>query len=129
MCRKNSVKHYFYIAPYRQRDFSTGVLTAGMAQWYLNMQGFLPGNKVVILAYARQEAVSPRRVLVCLMRCANRSAPLSVKSTAPIPKELLFRCAGEVYRTRPAAPVEMHQTMIRDICGTGVDIVATNTLP
>lgn len=80
-------------------------------------------------AYARQEAVSPRRVLVCLMRCANRSAPVSVKSTAPIPKELLFRCAGEIYRTRPNAPVEMHQTVIRNICGTGADIVTTNALP
>lgn len=79
-------------------------------------------------AYARQEAVSPRRVLTCLMRLADREEPLSVKTSAPVPKELLFRCANAVYSQKPKAPVHMGEVLIRNICGTGADVVATKNI-
>ena len=78
--------------------------------------------------YGRQEAVAPQRVLTCLMRTANRKKPFSVKTSAPVPKELLFRCADEIYRTRPQAPVAMGDIVIHDLCGTGVNVLATQDL-
>lgn len=79
-------------------------------------------------AYGLQEAVSPMRVLTCLMRPANRKKPLSVKTSAPVPKELLFRCANEIYRTHPQAPISMGSVVVHDLCGTGVDVLATQNL-
>ena len=78
--------------------------------------------------YGRQEATAPQRVLTCLMRAANRQKPFSVKTSAPVPKELLFRCADQVYRTRPDAPIAMGDVVIHDLCGTGVDVLATQDL-
>lgn len=78
--------------------------------------------------YARQEAVAPRRVLTCLMRASNRKNPFSVRTSSPVPKELLFRCADEIYRTRPEAPIAMGEVLIPNICGTGADLLATRDL-
>lgn len=78
--------------------------------------------------YARQEAVAPKRVLTCLMRAADRQKPFSVKTSAPVPKELLFRCAQMIYETRPEAPIAMGDVVIRNICGTGTDVVATQDI-
>lgn len=78
--------------------------------------------------YARQEAVAPNRVLTCLMRSANRAKPFSVKTSCPVPKELLFRCASEIYRTRPKAPITMGDVVIKNLCGTGADVLATQSL-
>ncbi len=79
-------------------------------------------------AYGRQEAVAPMRVLTCLMRPANREKPLSVKTSAPVPKELLFRCANQIYATHPQAPIPMGSVVIHDLCGTGADVLATQDL-
>ncbi len=75
--------------------------------------------------YGRQEAIEPKRVLTCLMRTSNRKKPFSVKTFGPIPKKMLFKCAQLIYDTRPEAPISMGDTIIPDICGTGVDVLAT----
>lgn len=80
------------------------------------------------VTYAKQEAVAPKRTLVCLMRASNRKQPFSVKSSIPVPKELLFRCINEVYAVRPEAPIREHQVLISNILGTGADIIATSEL-
>ena len=79
--------------------------------------------------YGKQEAVEPKRVLTCLMRASNRNAPFSVKTSTPVPKDALFRCANEIYATRPAAPLAMGEIVIRDLCGTGADVLVTQDLP
>lgn len=79
-------------------------------------------------AYGKQEAVEPKRILTCLMRASNRTRPFSVKTSVPVPKEALFRCANAIYETRPAAPLDMGEVVIRDLCGTGADVVATQDL-
>lgn len=78
--------------------------------------------------YARQEAIAPRRVLTCLMRTANRQKPISVKTSQPVPKAMLFECVNEVYATRPKAPIKMGQVVIKNICGTGADILSTQNM-
>lgn len=79
-------------------------------------------------AYGYQEAVSPVRVLTCLMRVSNRKKPLSVKTSVPVPKELLFRCADQIYCTHPEAPISIGNVVIHDLCGTGADVLATQNL-
>ena len=79
-------------------------------------------------AYAKQEAVSPTRTLVCLMRARDRQRPFSVKSSVPVPKDMMFRCLNEIYACRPEAPIREHDVLIRNILGTGADIIATSEL-
>jgi CxxC motif-containing protein len=75
--------------------------------------------------YARQEAVRPLRVVTSLMRASNRERPFSVKTAAPVPKDRVLECARIIRNTRFPAPVRTGQTVITDVCGTGVDVIAT----
>ena len=49
-----------------------------------------------------------------------------MKSAAPVPKGLLFDCMKEINKVTVKAPVQIGDVVIRNILGTGVDIVATN---
>lgn len=42
-----------------------------------------------------------------------------------IPKEKVFDVAHAFDRARPAAPLRIGDVVIPDVCGTGVDVVAT----
>ena len=75
--------------------------------------------------YALQEAVRPMRVLTGNMRAEGCQRPFSVRSSAPIPKELLLPCSRELKRVRPRPPIRVGDVVIRNILGTGADIVAT----
>lgn len=78
--------------------------------------------------YAAQEAVEPRRTITSLMRASNRTEPFSVRTTGDIPKEKLWDCVNLIRTTRPAAPIKPYDVIIGNICGTGVDVVATQGL-
>jgi CxxC motif-containing protein len=76
--------------------------------------------------YARTEVIDPRRTLTTTMRVREGKSPLvAVKSERPLPKGLLFGCMGEINKTAVRAPVRIGDTVIKDILGTGIDIVAT----
>ena len=49
-----------------------------------------------------------------------------VKTSAPIPKTMIFDCMKEINKACVNAPVSIGQVVIADVLGTGVDIVATN---
>ena len=69
------------------------------------------------IEYARQELTAPMRVLTALIRLQNMEKPVSVKTDRPVPKALLFDCAAEIYRRG--------DILIRDLCGTGCNVIAT----
>ena len=75
--------------------------------------------------YAKQEAVEPLRVLTSLMRIEGREKPFSVKTSAPIPKRLMFDCVQEIFRTRATLPVHVGDVVIANVCGTGCDVIST----
>ena len=76
-------------------------------------------------AYARQECVCPTRIVTSLLRVRGRRAPLSVKTTQPIPKEKIFDCLEKIHAAEAVPPVRIGDVVVRDVCGTGVDVVAT----
>ncbi len=76
-------------------------------------------------AYARQECVCPTRQVTTLARVRGRREPLSVKTAQPIPKALVFACVEEIHRARVAPPVKIGDVVVKNVCGTGVDVVAT----
>ena len=75
--------------------------------------------------YARQEAVEPLRVLTSLMRIDGREKPFSVKTSAPIPKRLMFDCVNEIFAHRAVAPIHVGDVILANVCGTGCDVIST----
>lgn len=77
------------------------------------------------LAYATAEFTHPVRVLTSSVRIAGRKDTLlPVRSSGPVPKEKLFDCMELIRKAVVTPPVNRYDTVIADICGTGVDIVA-----
>ena len=52
-----------------------------------------------------------------------------VKTGGDIPKDKIFACMEEILRCRVTAPVTLGDILIRNCAGTGVDIVATRSVP
>lgn len=80
------------------------------------------------IAYARQECVAPTRMVTAVVKLENRDMPLSVKTKEPIPKAEIFRCMEALEGVKLSAPVHMGQVVCADVCGTGVDVIATKAV-
>ena len=80
------------------------------------------------LAYAEQECVAPQRMVTAVVTVADRKTPVSVKTRTPIPKAQIFACMKELANTEVKAPVHMGDVVCANVCGTGVDIIATKTV-
>ena len=81
------------------------------------------------LEYATAEFAHPVRILTTLVKLAGvQNDLLPVRSNKPVPKEKLFDCMDVIRATAVKAPVNRYDVVVADICGTGVDIVATKTL-
>ncbi len=78
-------------------------------------------------SYARQECTRPERMLTSTVKVMGGRLPVvPVKSSVPVPKELLFDCMNEINKVTVAAPVKIGDVVLKNILNTGVDIVATN---
>ena len=77
--------------------------------------------------YARSECINPVRVLTSTMKVSGGAVPvIPCKTAAPIPKGKMFDCMAAINNVVASAPVHIGDVLIKDVCGTGVDIVATN---
>ncbi|MCI2058012.1 MAG: DUF1667 domain-containing protein [Oscillibacter sp.] len=75
--------------------------------------------------YARSEFVCPMRTLTTTVRVENSTEPLlAVRTAGPIPKEKLFDCMGLIRTAVFHAPVALHQILISNLGGTGVDLIS-----
>lgn len=75
--------------------------------------------------YARQECVCPTRMVTTLVRVRGRREPLSVKTARPVPKEKIFDCLARIHEAEVVPPVRLGDVVVKNVCGTGVDVVAT----
>lgn len=77
--------------------------------------------------YARQECTHPERMLTSTVKVEGGRLPVvPVKSASPIPKEMLFDAMKEVNKVTLKAPVTFGDVAVKDILGTGIDIVVSN---
>lgn len=74
--------------------------------------------------YAQSECVHPVRTLTTTVRVLNGD-PLPVRSREPLPKEMIFACMDVMRTVAVTAPVAAGTVIVADICGTGVDMIAT----
>jgi len=80
--------------------------------------------------YAREEYRNPTRVLPTTVRVKGGVLPyVPVKTAEPIPKGELEAAVKELATVEVEAPIELGDVVFEDVCGTGVDIVATRDLP
>lgn len=79
--------------------------------------------------YAREELTAPKRIVTSTVKVEgglyNR---ISVKTSSPIPKAMVFQCMEEINKIKIEAPVRVGQVLLEDILGTGTDIVATRNM-
>lgn len=75
--------------------------------------------------YAFKEVRHPTRTLTTTVAVKNGEAPLvPVKTTAEIPKQLLFSAMEILRRIVVDAPVSCGQIIIKDLLGTSVAVTA-----
>jgi CxxC motif-containing protein len=80
-------------------------------------------------AYAEDEVLRPRRMITALVAIPGSHIPLSVRTRAAIPKDLILSCLREIRALKVTLPVQIGDVLLPDILGTGVDLIATRDLP
>jgi CxxC motif-containing protein len=80
--------------------------------------------------FVRQEMIEPMRILTTTVRIDGSRWPvIPVRTDKSIPKRLFPRIMTRLRRMKLQAPVNMLDVVVKDIVGTGADIIATRTMP
>lgn len=78
--------------------------------------------------YAEEEVTRPTRMVTALMEAVGSKMPLSVKTAKPIDKTKIFDCLAEIAKAKAQPPVHIGDVVLKGVCGTDIDIVATREL-
>lgn len=78
--------------------------------------------------YAIAETTRPVRTLTMAVPVRGCLEPVSVKTSAPVPKDRMRDVAHEVSAMSLVAPIEAGKVLIADVCGLGADIIATKSV-
>lgn len=79
--------------------------------------------------YARKEMTDPRRIVTSSVKVTGgHLASVSVKTESDIPKGKIFDCVKALREVELAAPVSIGQVVLRDVAGTGVNVIATKNI-
>ena len=79
-------------------------------------------------SYARSEFSHPVRILTSTVALRGAVEPLlPVRSSVPVPKELIPACMQVLREVSASAPVKRHDIIVADILGTGADIIASDS--
>lgn len=77
-------------------------------------------------AFARQEIVRPVRVLTTTVLVnGGDERLLPVRTAAPIPRDLSVEAMRSLRSVVVDAPIRMGDTVLADVLGTGVDVIAS----
>ena len=79
--------------------------------------------------FAKEEIERPMRILPTSVRVIGGERELvSVKTSAPIPRDRIFDVMEIIKKTSVKAPVEIGQVIIENVLNLGVDVVATRSV-
>jgi CxxC motif-containing protein len=80
-------------------------------------------------AYGKQEVTNPTRTVTSTVRISGAELPLCpVKTKCPIPKGKMFEIMSSINATKIKAPIHIGDIVIPNVCGTGIDVVATRDM-
>ena len=81
------------------------------------------------MEFATAEFTSPVRILTTTVKIDGQDNDLlPVRSANPLPKDKIFECMEIIRKASVKVPVNQHDVIVADICGTGVDIIATKSV-
>jgi len=76
--------------------------------------------------YGKIELTHPTRVITSTVRCVGGAHPrCPVKTNRAIPKECIFEAMALLDGVELHAPVHCGDVVVPNVCGTGVDFIAT----
>ena len=76
--------------------------------------------------YAVKEVTAPARTVTSTVRVLNGERPVvAVRTKTDIPKGKIFDCMKAINAAEIAAPVHIGDIVIENVCGTGVNVVAS----
>ena len=78
------------------------------------------------VTYAVSEVTAPKRMVTSSVPVVGSTVKrVSVKTSAPIPKEKIFDCLQQLKTLKVTAPVKIGDVLLANVCGTDISIVAT----
>ena len=81
------------------------------------------------LSFAETEFTAPVRLLTSTVRVAGKENELlPVRTRTPILRDKLFDVMNAIRVTTVTLPVKQHDVIIADVCGTGVDVIASRDM-
>lgn len=79
--------------------------------------------------YGKNELLNPVRVVTSTVKAEGGAYPrCSVKTSGSIPKGKMFEVMEALDSVTLKAPVHVGDVVIENVCGTGVNVVATRNL-
>lgn len=92
---------------------------------YVSGAGCARGKK-----YGPAEVTYPERVVTTTVCVPGVAEPVTVRTCAPVPKELVSRVVAEAKAAGEScvAPIAIGDVIAADVCGTGVDVVSTRSV-
>ena len=79
--------------------------------------------------YAKKECVAPMRTVTGTVALRGGRLPvLPVRTNGEVPKEKVLAVADALRRATAQAPIHAGDVVLRDVCGTGVDVIAVKSL-
>lgn len=81
------------------------------------------------IIYAKDEIIAPKRMVTSSVRVNNAKIRMvSVKTSNSIAKNLIFDSLKLLKGKTVTAPVHIGDVIVKDICGSGVDFIATKEI-
>ena len=76
------------------------------------------------------QLTNPTRIVTSTVEVigGQSSSRLPVKTRTDIPKGMIFDCVLALKELRVKAPLKVGDVVLENVCGTGVDIIATKTV-
>lgn len=79
--------------------------------------------------YGEKEVTNPTRIVTSSVRVSGGKLPVvSVKTASDIPKEKISDCAKALKTAEVKAPVHIGDIIVKNVCHTGIDIIATRNV-
>ena len=74
--------------------------------------------------YANDECTHPKRTVTSTVRLED-GRPLPVKTSTTVPKELVFEVMKEINRATAKNGTHIGDVIIKNVCDSGADVIAT----
>jgi CxxC motif-containing protein len=79
--------------------------------------------------FAVQEILHPKRNLSASVPLKGTpSRMVSVRLSAPVPRDIIYPVLAAIAALRPEAPVRRGQVLMANVLNTGADVIATRTV-